>query len=87
MELDWDDDNIEHIGRHSITPDEVAEALDDPKRKGAPVYSVGDEVRHGRLATTQEGRVLFVVFVSRHGKVRVITARDATDAERRFYRR
>lgn len=27
MEIEWDDDNVEHLARHGISPDEVKETL------------------------------------------------------------
>lgn len=27
FELDWDDDNIEHIARHGVSPDEVEQVF------------------------------------------------------------
>lgn len=80
--FDWDKRNIEHIARHNITPDEAEEAfLDALYRKG----------RDGRLlvyGVTDPGRFILVVAVlNPGGMVRVITARDMTQSERRYYLR
>jgi uncharacterized protein len=81
--FDWDDDNILHIARHQFSPEEVEEVL------------AGDhKVRRARqklyiaLGETLDGRSAFVVFrrLSK-GFIRVITARDMDDAERRLFRR
>lgn len=76
----WDESNVSHIARHNITPDEVEEAfLDAIHRKG----------REGRLLSygkTDAGRYIFIVAVLSGGSVlRVITARDMTKSERRYY--
>jgi uncharacterized DUF497 family protein len=47
---------------------------------------VGDEQRSGWVGSTDAGRVLFLITVRRRGKVRVVTARDASNAAKRRYR-
>jgi uncharacterized DUF497 family protein len=86
-EFDWDDDNIEHISRHGVDPWEAEEALLDPGRIGTPAHNVGGETRRAALGATEAGRILFVVYTRRRGKVRVVTARDAENREKRRYRR
>jgi uncharacterized DUF497 family protein len=79
----WDDDNISHIERHRFTPEEAEEVF------------VGDhkvrrtrEKRYIALGETLGGRMSFVVFRRLPGGlVRVITARDMDDGERRLFRR
>lgn len=43
------------------------------------------ELREVVLGQTYKGRLLFVVFTIRQGKIRVISARDADKKERRLY--
>lgn len=81
--FEWDDGNVLHIARHEFTPDEVEE-----------VFAGAYKVRRGRqklyiaLGETLDGRLAFVVFRRLpHGVVRVVTARDMEDAERRLFRR
>jgi uncharacterized DUF497 family protein len=81
--FDWDDDNILHIARHQFSPEEVEE-----------VFAGEHKVRRARrklyiaLGETLDGRLTFVVFLRlTKGVVRVITARDMDDAERRLLRR
>lgn len=59
----------------------------DPGGLGAPAYDVGREKRWGLLGATESGRILFVVYTTRQGRIRVVTARDATDREKRPYRK
>lgn len=87
MDLEWDDENVEHVARHSVTPDEVQEALRDVRRIGAPTYHAAGELRWALIGATEAGRVLFVVYTRRSGTVRVITARDALRREKRRYHR
>ena len=81
--FDWDDDNVLHIERHKFSPDEVEE-----------VFAGACKVRRGRqslyiaLGETLDGRLAFVVFRRMSGGlIRVVTARDMDDSERRLFRR
>jgi len=81
--FDWDDDNIIHIGRHQFSPEEVEE-----------VFAGGHKVRRTRhklyiaLGETLDGRLALVVFRRLPGGlIRVVTARDMDDSERRLFRR
>lgn len=81
--FDWDESNILHIERHQFTPEEVEE-----------VFAGAYKVRRTRdrlylaLGETFDGRLAFVVFryLSR-GVIRVVTARDMDESERRLFRR
>jgi uncharacterized protein len=84
--FDWDDHNIEHIAAHHLEPEDVEEALLDPRRIGVPAYNVRDERRWAALGATDTGRILFIVFTRRQDFVRVVTARPATGREQRRYR-
>jgi len=82
--LDWDDYRIEHIARHSVEPEEVWEACEDPMhlahREGRDRYRL-----YGQTAA---GRYLFVVLERVENTVyKPITARDITQDEIRNYRR
>ena len=70
-----------------MEPEEAEEALLDPRRISRDVYNIAGERRRGAVGTSEAGRILFVVFTSRRGRVRIITARDATLVEKRRYRR
>jgi uncharacterized DUF497 family protein len=81
--FEWDDDNILHIERHEFTPEEVEEvfASDHKVRRTR-------EKRYIALGKTFDGRLAFVVFRwLPGGLIRVITARDMDDSERRLFRR
>jgi len=81
--FDWDDENVLHIERHQFSAEEVEEVFDG-----------GYKVRRTRqglyiaLGETIDGRLAFVVFRRlSEGVIRVITARDMENSERRLYRR
>lgn len=85
--FDWDHGNAEHIALYFVSIEEVEQALLDPRRIGIPAFSTHDEVRYCAIGSTEEGRILVVVFTNRHGMIRAISARDATRRERRRYGR
>lgn len=84
--FEWDDANILHIERHSFTREEVEEVEE--------VFHNRHKVRRTRegrytaLGETLDGRLAFVVFRRLPGGIlRIITARDMDDSERRLFRR
>jgi uncharacterized DUF497 family protein len=85
--FDWDEANLEHIGGHGVEPGEVEEALSDPRRLSEGAYNSRGERRWAMLGATEPGRILFVVLARRSRGLRVVTARPATERERRRYRR
>ncbi len=85
--FDWNDDNVDHVRVHGVEPDEAEEVLLDPHALGVGTYNARRESRQGALGSTGSGRILVVVFTVRHGRPRVITARDATLTEKRRYHR
>jgi uncharacterized DUF497 family protein len=80
--LEWDEENVQHIGTHGISPDEVEELC-----YSGPLFlcsRAGTRVAYGQ---TLGGRYLIVVLALReNAAARCITARTMTDKERRFYR-
>jgi uncharacterized DUF497 family protein len=82
-DFEWDQDNEEHIARHGITSGEIEEIFYGRvyvKRAGGKRYTV--------LGRTARGRPVMVVLLRQAGGlVRVITARDMVDRERRLYGR
>jgi len=79
----WDEENIFHIARHNITPEEVEEAcFNNPlvlkwRKKSYCVYS-----------QTDNGRYIMVIIQAKWiGVARVITARDMTKNERQKYKK
>lgn len=78
----WDDDNVAHIARHGVDPEDVEDAL-----TGNPLVFRGPDGRYLAYGKTTTGRLLFVVYAPRRGgRIRVLTARNMTDREKRLYR-
>ena len=85
--FDWDDANIDHLARHGVEPDEAEDALLDPHRVARDAYNVAGEKRSAVVGVAGSGRLLFVVFVRRGDLIRIVSARDTIDIEKRAYRR
>jgi len=79
----WDQTNSQHIlQRHGVTPAEIEEIF-----IGSPVFRKTYQGRRIALGQTEAGRYLLVVFLPvGEGRVRVISARDMEDNEKRYYR-
>ncbi len=85
-ELVWDDWNEDHIGRRGISPEEVEEVFfdrssvfDRTRREGAVRYLV--------TGLTEVGRYLLLVVEPLSGnRAYVVTAREATDGEKRRFK-
>ena len=81
--FEWDEENVAHIGRHRFAPEEVEEVFAGDHR----IRRAG-QGRYLALGETLDGRLALVVFQRlSKGLVRVITARDMDESERRLFRR
>ncbi len=82
--FDWDAENIAHIARHDITPEEAEETYNSN-----PLYidySIEDgEVRHREIGETSSGRILVIVSTMRGDLVRMVTAYSAERSLRVTY--
>jgi len=82
--FDWDEINIEHIARHQVMPDEAEEVFE------SKYYLLRS--RSGRylaLGRNAVGRHLTCIIekISQPNRVRIITARDMNQAERKLFKR
>ena len=83
IEIEWDEDSISHIWRHRVEPEEVEETLE-----GRYIFRRGRDGTYYVLGQSKSGRYLFVVFARKpSGRYRVVTARDMTEPERRWFKR
>ncbi len=84
IEFHWDAENIGHLKRHCVTPDEFEELMGND-----PMYleyqAEADEERYKVLGVTKAGRVLIGIWAPREGKVRAVTAYTASRAYRDLY--
>lgn len=81
-DLEWTLDRVEHIGRHSVGPEEVEEIF-----ASAPVFRRGRAGVYEAWGQTASGRYLLVVFrYLGHNRAWPITARDMDENEKRHFR-
>ncbi|MBI3550945.1 MAG: BrnT family toxin [Elusimicrobia bacterium] len=85
--FDWDEHNVrKNWKKHKVAYTECEEVFFDPGLKVLPDEGHSKtERRHIALGKTVTGRLLFVAFVDRGGKLRVISARAMSRQERRAY--
>ena len=82
--VSWDQETVDHISNHLVSPEEVEEALFNDA--DIPVLMRGREGKYLAYGKTHGGRFLFIVWASKYKKTKIITARDMTEMEKRFYR-
>lgn len=85
--FEWDEGNInKNWEEHRVKHPECEEVFFN-----APLIVQPDELhsdfeeRYFALGKTNQGRLLFLVFTIREDKIRVISARNMTKKERRWY--
>lgn len=82
IELEWDDENIDHIWFHHVIPEEIEEVLESRY-----LFERGRKDRFYVLGQSRGGRYLFIVMEQKSSdQFRVITARDMKQSERKRYR-
>jgi uncharacterized DUF497 family protein len=85
--LEWDPEKaVSNLAKHGVDFHEAGTVLDDPLSTTFPDpdHSVAEE-RFLTIGLSASGRILVVGHTDRGEAVRLITARPATPAERRFY--
>ena len=83
-EFEWNENNIEHIARHRVSPDEVEDVAFDDE----PWIRKGRKRTRYMLGYTVAGRYLFSVYTLKDkGVAKVITSMDMDDKTRRLYRK
>ena len=86
VSFQWDEGNkFKNIKKHSVDNKEVEQAFFNFVLLSFDFKHSGDEVRFAMLGQTNEGKTLFVVFVTREKFIRVISARLASSKERKIY--
>ena len=83
--ISWDQETVDHISNHMVSPEEVEEVLFNDA--DTPFIMRGKESKYLAYGKTHGGRLLFIVWASKYRKTKIITAREMTEKEKRFYRR
>lgn len=86
LHFDWDQWNLQKNWRkHRVIAEECEEVFFDPhKRLLKDVLHSDKENRYILIGQTQKKRHLFLVFTIRGSKVRVISARDLNQREKKL---
>lgn len=86
LEFEWDQGNVGKNLKHNVEDQEAEEVfLDERRFIFKDRLHSEDEERFRILGKTKKGRLLFVVFTMRRGKVRVISVRDISRREVYLY--
>jgi uncharacterized DUF497 family protein len=87
IEFQWDKGNKgKNLVKHKVADQECEEVFFDQKKKiFKDALHSDNEERLVLLGQTKNGRVLFIVFTVRSGRIRVISARDLNRKERHLY--
>jgi len=83
--ISWDQETVDHISNHSVSPQEVEETLFndiDP-----PLIMRGKEGKYLAYGKTVGGRFLLVVWAAKYKKTKIITVRDMSKEEKQFYKK
>lgn len=81
--FEWDEENLTHVGRHSVEPDEAESVLDND-----PLILKTTDRKYLAYGKTDDGRYLLVVFIRKSGPIiRIITARGLTAGEKQRLKR
>jgi len=82
-DFQWDSGNENHIAKHAVEPEEAEEACFQAK-----AFLRSRLGRYAAFGQTEAGRYLVVVFIPLgRGWIRVISARDMEEHEKRWVKR
>ena len=87
MEFEWDlDKAAQNLEKHQVSFHEAATIFGDPLSMTFPDpdHSIGEN-RYITMGLSYTGRSLIVAYTDRNDRIRIISAREATRREQRFY--
>jgi len=87
VQFEWDSEkDIRNLERHGVSFEEAKTVFDDDLfvAFADPSHSVGER-RYLIMGQSGGGRLLVVSYTERHQRIRLISAREATRRERKFY--
>lgn len=80
-DFEWDEDKARrNVAKHGVTFTEGALAMLDPR--SVDFEDLVEPAKLITLAASPAGRILYIVSTERAGRIRLISARDATPRER-----
>ena len=82
--FDWDEENIGHIAKHNVVPEEAEQVVRNrPLDLEAELRNGEERIPH--VGETDAGRILIVVSTMSGKKIRVVTAWPAKERFRRYF--
>jgi hypothetical protein len=87
LNFEWDEDKAEtNLKKHRVSFDEATTLFIDPFSITIPDpdHSVNEQ-RYIDIGSSDNGRVLIVVYTERSSNIRIINCRKATSSERKLY--
>lgn len=86
MDFEWDSGNVlKSLNKHGISIEESEQVFGNPYLLLIDESHSSTEMRFRLLGSTDDEKILFVVFTTRKNKIRVISARLANRNERKIY--
>ena len=83
-DFEWDDEKaLRNARKHGVTFEEATTAFDDPRAIDAPDLDAAE--RFVLIGFSVRDRILFVVHAVREERIRIISARRASRAQRKKY--
>lgn len=80
--LIWYEWNIDHIARHNVEPEEIEEVC-----KSKNLFERGRDGTYQMTGQTETGRYLTIILVHRTNGFYPVTVRNASDAERKRFKK
>lgn len=87
MQFEWNPEkDVRNLERHGVSFEEAKTVFDDNLfvAFADPRHSI-DERRYLIMGQSGQGRLLVVSYTERYKRIRLISAREATRRERKFY--
>jgi uncharacterized DUF497 family protein len=86
MEYEWDPAKAAaNLRKHKVDFSDAVLALEDPLARTVHDPDASGEERYVSLGSDPTGRLLVTVFTRRKKRIRIISSRRASPAERRHY--
>ncbi|MFH0924220.1 MAG: BrnT family toxin [bacterium] len=87
LNFEWDEEKAKtNLRKHMVSFDEATTVFIDPFSITIPDSDHSeDEQRYIDIGSSENGRVLVVIYTERGSTLRIISCRKATPSERRLY--
>ena len=87
LRFEWDPEKAGvNVEKHGISFEDAATVFSDPLADTFPdIDHLENEDRYITIGISSKGTILVVVFTEKNSIIRIITARRATNMERRYY--